>query len=96
MTNQITDPAVLLGDGIPAAREAVAELAAEDGLDLYAVFVSSFDNTNPGEWARDTARMSDLDENDLLLAVAVGGTTYEYGYWVNEEFPSPRWTSSAR
>ena len=37
--------------------------------------------------ARDTARLSGLDETDLLLAVAVGDTTYEYGYWVDEDFP---------
>ena len=87
VTDQITGPTAILGDGIPAAREAVTDLAAEDGLGLYAVFVSSFDNTDPGEWTRDTARMSGLDQNDVLLAVAVGDTTYEYGYWVNEDFP---------
>jgi uncharacterized membrane protein YgcG len=87
VTDQITDPAVLLGDGIPAAREAVTELAAEDGLGLYAVFVSSFDNRDSGDWARETARMSGLDGDDLLLAVAVGDATYEYGYWVSEDFP---------
>jgi uncharacterized membrane protein YgcG len=87
VTDQITDPAVSLGEGIPAAREAVAELAAEDDLGLYAVFVSSFDNRDSGEWAQETARMSGLGGDDLLLAVAVGDATYEYGWWVDESFP---------
>ena len=87
VTGQITDQAGVLGTGKPAAERAVADLAAEDDLDLYAVFVSSFDNVDPGEWAEDTAQVSGLDETDVLLAVAVGDATYEYGYWVDEDFP---------
>jgi uncharacterized membrane protein YgcG len=87
VTAPITDPAGLLGTGKPAAEQAVADLAAEDDLNLYAVFVPSFDNADPGEWAQDTAQLSDLDEDDLLLAVAVGDATYEFGYWVAEDFP---------
>ncbi len=87
VTGQITDQAGVLGTGKPAAEQAVADLAAEDDLNLYSVFVSSFDNADPGEWARDTAQLSDLDESDMLLAVAVGDATYEYGYWVAEDFP---------
>src|SRR3712207_4606329 len=87
VTGQITDQGGVLGTGKPAAERAVADLAAEDDLNLYSVFVSSFDNAEPGEWARDTARLSGLDEDDMLLAVAVGDATYEYGYWVAEDFP---------
>jgi phage tail sheath gpL-like len=82
-----TGTAGLLGTGAPAAERAVADLAAEDDLNLYAVFVSSFDDTDPGEWAEDTAQLSGLDATDVLLAVAVGGAAYEYGYWVSEDFP---------
>jgi uncharacterized membrane protein YgcG len=87
VTDQITDQVGVLGTGKPAAERAVADLAAEDDLNLYAVFVSSFDNADPGEWAEDTAQLSDLDETDVLLAVAVGDATYEYGYWVADDFP---------
>ena len=87
VTGQITDASGLLGTGAPAAEQAVADLAAEDDLQLYAVFVPSFDGADPGDWAQDTARMSALDDTDLLLAVAAGESTYEYGYWVAEDFP---------
>lgn len=87
VTGQITDEAGALGAGARAAEDAVAHLAAEDHVDLYAVFVPSFDNADTGEWTRDTALMSGLDENDVLLAVAVGEATYEYGWWVDESFP---------
>ncbi|WNV76036.1 TPM domain-containing protein [Geodermatophilus sp. DSM 44513] len=85
---QLDDRAGALGVGTSAAAErAVADLAAEDGLVLSAVFVSSFDNADPGAWARDSARLSGMDGDDLLLAVAVGDATFEYGYWVDEDFP---------
>ena len=87
VTDRITDEVGALGTGAAAAEQAVADLAAEDGLGLHAAFVSSFDNANPGEWARDTARRSGLDEDDLLLTVAVGEATFEYGYWVDDSFP---------
>jgi uncharacterized membrane protein YgcG len=87
VTDRITDEVGALGTGAAAAEQAVADLAAEDGLGLHAVFVSSFDNADSGEWARDTARGSGLDEDDLLLAVAVGDATFEYGYWVDDSFP---------
>lgn len=87
VTDQITDASGLLGAGAPAAEQAVADLAAQDDLQLYAVFVPSFDGADPGEWAQDTARASALDDTDVLLAVAAGESTYEYGYWVAEDFP---------
>ena len=87
VTGQITDASGLLGTGAAAAEQAVADLAAEDDLQLYAVFVPSFDGADPGDWAQDTARLSALDDNDVLLAVAAGESTYEYGYWVAEDFP---------
>jgi uncharacterized membrane protein YgcG len=87
VSGQITDQAGLLGGGAAAAEQAVAGLAAEDGLDLYAVFVPSFDAMDAGEWAQGTARASGLDETDVLLAVAGSGTTFEYSWWVDEAFP---------
>jgi uncharacterized membrane protein YgcG len=87
VTDQISDAAGLLGTGSAAAEQAVADLAAEDQLGLYAVFVSSFDATDAGDWARETARASGFGERDVLLAVAASEMAYEYGYWVDESFP---------
>jgi hypothetical protein len=58
--------------------------------------VSSFDNADPGEWAQDTAQLSGLDEDDVLLAVASGSATYEYGYWVDDDVPALRGGPRAR
>lgn len=87
VTGPITDVVGALGDGSTAAEEAVRELAAEDDLGLHVVFVSSFDSADPGVWVQNTAQMSELGETDILLAVAVGDTTYEYGWWIDGAFP---------
>lgn len=87
VTGQITDEVGALGTGAAPAREAVEELAAEQDVGLYTVFVSSFDSIDAGAWAEATAELSELDESDLLLAVAVGEDTYEYGWWVDESSP---------
>lgn len=87
VTDRITDRVGALETGASEAEQAAADLAADGDLGLHAVFVSSFDGTDAGEWAQETARMSDLGGDDLLLAVAVGETTYEYGYWVDGAFP---------
>jgi len=84
---QITDEAAALGTGAAAAREAVDELAADDDVNLYAAFVPSFDGADADDWAQRTALLSELDESDILLAVAMSEETYEYGWWVNESFP---------
>ncbi|MCV2490673.1 TPM domain-containing protein [Geodermatophilus sp. YIM 151500] len=87
VTDQITDEAAALGDGAAAVEEAVAELAAEDDLRLYAVFVSSFDSADVDAWAQRTAELSALRESDLLLAVAVGDSTYEFNWWIDDSSP---------
>lgn len=63
---------------------AVTELESEDDVQLFAVFVESFDGADSGLWAQETAQLSGLGSGDALLAVAVEG---EYGYWVPEGFP---------
>lgn len=87
VSEQITDRADALGPGTAAAEQAVTTLAKEDGLRLHAVFVPSFDSADPGEWVRDTARLSKLGGTDLLLGVAVGGESFEYSWWLDDSFP---------
>jgi uncharacterized membrane protein YgcG len=86
VTDRITDRVGALGSETASVEASVEELSAEDDLDLHAVFVSSFDSADASDWAEDTAQLSELSGSDILLAVAVGDETYEYGWWVDESF----------
>ncbi len=88
VTAQLTDPTVLLSAADrTAVHEAVNQLAGEHHIGLYVVFVSTFDSLPAEDWAEQTAQLSELDESDMLLAVAVGGESYVYAWWVDEAFP---------
>ncbi len=56
--------------------EASARLRAENGLQLFVVYVDSFDGADPVDWADDAARLSQLGVDDVLLAVAVQDRAY--------------------
>jgi hypothetical protein len=56
--------------------EAAARLRAADGLQLFVVYVDSFDGADPVEWTDDAARLSQLGVEDVLLAVAVRDRAY--------------------
>src|SRR3712207_758479 len=76
--DQVTDRAgVLVGDE-SAVEAAVAELQAEEQLQLFVVYVDSFDGLSPGEWGTRTAELSGLGGNDVLFAVAVEDRLYTY------------------
>ncbi|SET53655.1 TPM domain-containing protein [Geodermatophilus poikilotrophus] len=75
---QVTDRAgVLVGDE-SAVEAAVAELQAQEQLQLFVVYVDSFDGLDPDEWATRTAELSGLGGNDVLFAVAVEDRRYTY------------------
>jgi hypothetical protein len=75
---QVTDRAgVLVGDE-SAVEAAVAELQAEEQVQLFVVYVDSFDGLDPREWADRTAELSGLGGNDVLFAVAVEDRRYAY------------------
>jgi hypothetical protein len=75
---QVTDRAgVLVGDE-SSVEAAVAELQAENQLQLFVVYVDSFDGLDPEEWATRTAELSGLGGNDVLFAVAVEDRLYAY------------------
>src|SRR3712207_3651165 len=75
---QVTDRAgVLVGDE-SSVEAAVAELQAEDQLQLFVVYVDSFDGLDQEEWATRTAELSGLGGNDVLFAVAVEDRLYAY------------------
>lgn len=72
---QITDRADVLQDP-DGLQSDLDELAAEESLQLFAVYVDSFDGQSPEEWARATYETSGMGGNDVLLAVAVEDRRY--------------------
>ncbi len=80
LAEQITDNAGALGDRRDEAQAALDRLRDETGLQLFVVFVRSFDATPAREWTEQTAVRSDLGDRDALLAVATGDRAYWYSF----------------
>ncbi|MCZ2818782.1 TPM domain-containing protein [Modestobacter sp. VKM Ac-2977] len=77
-TEQLVDQADVLDAGEEAAVEsALQALEAEDGTQLYVVYVDSFDGIDEEIWV-DRAFDLGLGANDVLLAVAPGEEQYGY------------------
>ncbi|TWF77798.1 TLP18.3/Psb32/MOLO-1 phosphatase superfamily protein [Pseudonocardia hierapolitana] len=86
LDGRVTDRAgALAPNELAEVQEAIELLRAENNVDLFVVFVDSFDGTGGEEWAHETARLSQLGEEDALLAVAVGDRAY--GLSVADGFP---------
>jgi hypothetical protein len=77
---QVTDAAGALGGGRTAVDAALAELQAGTGIQLFVVFVDSFDGRSADDWTAETARLSDLGDRDALLAVATVDRAYSYSF----------------
>ncbi|WP_308016477.1 TPM domain-containing protein [Jidongwangia harbinensis] len=75
---QVTDAAGALGNGRAAVDSALADLQADTGVQLFVVFVESFDGRPAADWTAETARLSGLGDRDALLAVATADRAYEY------------------
>lgn len=80
LASQITDRVDALGDRAGEVATALDELRRESRLQLFVVYVRSFDGTPAQEWADATARRSDLGRDDALLAVATGDRSYAYSF----------------
>ena len=76
--SQITDRAGALTGGDQAdVQAAINQLAAEDSVNLFVVYVDNFDNPSTAQdWANQTYLDSDLGANDILLAIATEGRDY--------------------
>lgn len=85
LDTQITDEVGALGDRRGEVQAAIDRLRDEDRVQLWVVYVESFDGVPAQDWADRTAVTSDLGLNDVLLAVATGDRSY--AYWVDEQFP---------
>ncbi|WP_068402030.1 TPM domain-containing protein, partial [Kribbia dieselivorans] len=79
LKTEITDEAKVLGDRTDEVRTRLDEVRADSGLQLFVVYVKSFDGMTGEEWAQQTFDTSGMGDNDVLLAVAVDDR--RYGTW---------------
>src|SRR4051794_1814976 len=71
VTGQVTDEADVLSSAEESqVQSALDDLQAEDGTQLYVVYVDSFDGVQPESWASQSFEASALGNNDVLFAVA--------------------------
>jgi hypothetical protein len=78
LDEQVVDRVEALRGGEAQVEDALEELRAEDGTQLFVAFVSSFDGAEGRDWVDETARLSQLGGNDALLAVAVDDGAYGF------------------
>jgi hypothetical protein len=76
--DEVTDRAGVLGPDADRVREATRRLRTDHGIQLFVVYVSSFDGAGGQQWADETARLSQLGDDDVLFAVAVADRAYGY------------------
>lgn len=73
------DRGILTGAQRSDVEQASDALFASTGTSLYVVLVDTFDQpSNAADWVAQSAQMSGLGKNDLLLAIAVGDRNYAY------------------
>jgi len=77
LPDQITDQVGALDGDEARVQAAIDELRAEEDVQLFVVFVASFDGLQGAQWADGTAAASGLAGNDLMLAVAVDDGLYQ-------------------
>lgn len=83
--DQITDSAGVLGADEGRVRDALDQLRADSGIQLFVVFVGSFDGLDGQTWADQSAQQSQLGGQDVLFAVAINDRAY--GLSVDQNFP---------
>ncbi|MBG6179910.1 TPM domain-containing protein [Arthrobacter sp. CAN_A1] len=70
--NVIDDAGVLDAAGLAEVEDAIAQLEEDEGYRLRVAYVDTFtDPTDPDEWTAETATVSELNDADVLLTVAV-------------------------
>jgi uncharacterized membrane protein YgcG len=82
VTDQITDRAGVLGDVTPLQAD-LDQLRSEHGLQLFVVYVDSFDGASGETWTQQTFAQSGMGGDDVLMAVAVKDR--RYGTWTTSE-----------
>jgi uncharacterized membrane protein YgcG len=80
LDSQVTDEVGALDGRQSEVTAALDRLRADGGLQLFVVYVRSFDGTPAQEWADQTATRSDLGLRDAILAVATHDRAYAYAF----------------
>jgi hypothetical protein len=81
----VTDRAGALGSDPSAVQAAVDRLGKGTDVRLWVVYVATFSGRDGQTWADQTAKMSQLGRDDVLLAVATQDRAY--GISVDDRFP---------
>jgi uncharacterized membrane protein YgcG len=76
VSDQITDRAGVLANDAESLRGVLADLRSQQGLQLFVVYVDSFDGASGETWAQQTFTESGMGGDDVLLAVAVKDRRY--------------------
>ncbi|HEY5881502.1 MAG TPA: TPM domain-containing protein [Nakamurella sp.] len=78
LPSQITDQVgVLTGSDRTDVQTALDQLSTDENIDLYVAYVNTFDDPSTAtDWAAQTWQISDLGQNQMLLAIATGGRAY--------------------
>lgn len=76
VTETVTDRQGVLGDRTAAVESSIGKLYDDTGVRLYVVYVKNFSGMNATTWADNTADLSGLGRDDLLMAVATAERRY--------------------
>ncbi|WP_298991618.1 TPM domain-containing protein [uncultured Pseudokineococcus sp.] len=93
LDEQVTDQVGALAGDEQQVEQALADLRAETGVQLFVVFVDSFDGLGGQEWAQQTGDLSQLGDGDGVLAVATGDRAY--GSVVDADVDAPAANAAA-
>jgi len=85
LSGQVTDKVGALDGRQAEVTAALDRLRTGGGLQLFVVYVRSFDGTPAQQWADETATRSDFGRRDAVLAVATHDRAYAYAF--DTEFP---------
>ena len=78
LADQITDQVGALDGREAEVAAAIEQLEERDRVELWVAYVESFSSWNAQDWADETAYVSSLGLNDVLLAVATEDRAYAY------------------
>ncbi|MFW5468693.1 TPM domain-containing protein [Knoellia sp. CPCC 206435] len=81
--DQLTDRAGVLGSDLTALRAELEQLRSDDVVQVFFVYVDSFDDLDGERWAEQTYSVSGMGGEDVLVAVATQDR--RYGTWTTSE-----------